>query len=146
MLIYNLGDEKFVHWRSQFRDVVSPPLTWSVNHLHHHVENVTSLTERRGRVAKTPASYSEGPGLKSHPEDFSLFSSVPPDEYRYSTLQLLHDRLLPHPSQFIIRLSPFHCTPYTLDLLLKERRWTKLQINKLIKLHLVLCSAWKDVT
>jgi hypothetical protein len=43
----------------------------------------TSLSERRGRVPITPASYSRGPGLKSRPTDglswlgFSLFSSVP---------------------------------------------------------------------
>jgi hypothetical protein len=75
--------------------------------------------ERRSGVVNTPASYSRGPGLKSRPGyqqcclRFSRSSSVPPGEYRDSTLKLGHYRLLPNPFKFIIiNLSPFHSTLY----------------------------------
>jgi hypothetical protein len=45
---------------------------------------------------------------------FSWFSSVPPSEFKDSTLVLGHDRFLPNPFQFNIRLSLFHLTLYSL--------------------------------
>jgi len=43
------------------------------------------------------------------------FSSVPPGKFWDSTLKLGHDRFLPNPFQFIIHLSPFHSTLYSLS-------------------------------
>jgi hypothetical protein len=51
-----------------------------------------------------------------------------PDEFRDSTKKLAHEPFLPNPFQFIIHLSPFHSTLYSL------RQWkaslNQLQINK----------------
>jgi hypothetical protein len=72
--------------------------------------------ESHSRVVNTPDSYSGSPGFKSRPGyrlpwlRFPWFSSVPPGEFRDSTLTLGHDRFLPNPSQFIVHLSPFHST------------------------------------
>jgi len=50
------------------------------------------------------------------------FSSVPPGEYRDSTLKLGHDRFLPNPFQFIIiHLSSYH-RRYIVYLLKKRRK------------------------
>jgi hypothetical protein len=53
----------------------------------------TRRTERRGRVANTPASYSVGPGSNLRPDtaipiEFSWFSSVTPDECRDSAEEI----------------------------------------------------------
>jgi hypothetical protein len=60
-----------------------------------------------------------GPSLGSgagYPDGgFSWFSSVPPGEFKDTTLVLAHDRFLPNPFQFIIRLSLFHLTLYSLS-------------------------------
>jgi hypothetical protein len=50
-----------------------------------------------------------------------VVSSVPPEESRDSTLKLGHDRFLPNPFHFIIRLSPFHSTLHTLRYWKKRR-------------------------
>jgi hypothetical protein len=54
----------------------------------------------------------EVPGLNidpetGYPECFRLFYSVPPGDCRDSTLQLGHDRFLPHTFKFIITYHPF---------------------------------------
>jgi hypothetical protein len=46
---------------------------------------------------------------------FSWFSSVPPGEFKDSTLVLGHDRFLPNPFQFIIRLPLLYLTLYSLS-------------------------------
>jgi hypothetical protein len=75
-----------------------------------------TVTERRGRVVNTHASYSGGPGFKSRAVDrlsslsFSWFSSVPPVEFRDNISKLIHDPFLPNPSQFIVHLSRYHST------------------------------------
>jgi hypothetical protein len=51
---------------------------------------------------------------------FLWLSPVPTGEFKDSTLALGNDRFLPNPFQFIIRLSLFHLTLYSL--LLKMRR------------------------
>jgi hypothetical protein len=64
-------------------------------------------------VVNTPASYSEGTGVKSRPGDrlswlrFLYFSSVRPGECRDSTLKLGHDYFLPNNFHFIFDLLPF---------------------------------------
>jgi hypothetical protein len=45
---------------------------------------------------------------------FSWLSSVPPGEFKDSTLVLGHDRFLPNPFQLIL-LSLFHLTLYSLS-------------------------------
>jgi hypothetical protein len=86
-------------------------------HIHNQLQN---NTERHGRVVNTPASYSGSPGFKSRSTErlswlrFSWFFSIPPGECRNSTLKLDHARFLPNPFHFIINLSPFHSTLYSL--------------------------------
>jgi hypothetical protein len=46
---------------------------------------------------------------------FSWLSSVPPGEFKDSTLVLGHDRFFPNPFQFIIRLSLLHLTLYSIS-------------------------------
>jgi hypothetical protein len=59
-----------------------------------------TVTERRGRVFNK---------LR-----FLWFFSVPPGECRDSNLKLGYNRSIPNPFHFIIHLSPFHSTLYTL--------------------------------
>jgi hypothetical protein len=66
------------------------------------------------RIRKAPGS-SLGSESGYPDERFSWFSSVPPGELKDSTLVLGHDRFLPNPLQFIIRLSLFHLTLYSLS-------------------------------
>jgi hypothetical protein len=73
-------------------------------------------TERRCRVVNILASYSESPGFKYRPGDrpsWQVFVvSLPPGEFRSSTLKLGHDRFLATHFQFIIHLPPFQSTLY----------------------------------
>jgi hypothetical protein len=52
------------------------------------------------------------------------FSSVPPGEFRNSTLKLGHDRFIPNPFQFIT----FHLSPY-------YRRYIAYLLNKRRKMN-----------
>jgi hypothetical protein len=61
---------------------------------------------------------------------FSWFLSVPLGEYRNITLQLVHDRFLPNPFQFIIRRY--------IVLVVEKASFNKLQTNNLT-LSLTLC-------
>jgi hypothetical protein len=47
--------------------------------------------------------------------DFSWSSSVPPGECRDSALKSGRYRFLPNPFQFVIHVSPFHSTQYSLS-------------------------------
>jgi hypothetical protein len=64
------------------------------------------------RIREAPGS-TLGPEI-SYPE-FSWFYSVPLGRFWDNTLKLGHDRFLPDPFQFIIRLSPFNLTLYSLS-------------------------------
>jgi hypothetical protein len=81
------------------------------------------MTEPRGRVVNTPASYSGGPGFKSPSRDrLSWLSFIvgfisPSRQMSAYYLKLIQDRFLPHPFQFIIYLLPFHSMLYILSLL-----------------------------
>jgi hypothetical protein len=57
ILIYHLANEQYANWRPQFRD----------NFIPSNADD--KITEPRGRVINTPASYSGGPGFKSRPGD-----------------------------------------------------------------------------
>jgi hypothetical protein len=80
----------------------------------------TSTTERRGRVVKTPASYSGCSRFKSGPGDrlswlrsFVVFSA-PLSKCRDRTAKLGHDPFLSRPFQFVIKLLSFHSVLYSL--------------------------------
>jgi hypothetical protein len=66
-------------------------------------EEISIMTERRGRVVNTPSSYSRGPGFRYRPGDrlswlrFSSFFSVPEDKCWDSTLILGYERFFPTP-------------------------------------------------
>jgi hypothetical protein len=78
------------------------------------------LTECRGPVSKTSASYSGVSGLKSQPgyrlfwPRFLWFFSVPPDECQGKILKLDLESFLPNPFEFITHVPPFHSTLYSL--------------------------------
>jgi hypothetical protein len=66
------------------------------------------------RIRKFPGS-NLGPET-GYPElSFPLFSSVPPGEWMGQYLKLGYDRFLPNPYKFIINLSPFYSTLYSLS-------------------------------
>jgi hypothetical protein len=76
---------------------------WAHNFLWHRPKRKEGslravAIERRGRVVRTPASYSGGPGLNLGLEigytDWEIlwFSSVPPGKYLNVTLKLGHGR------------------------------------------------------
>jgi hypothetical protein len=80
----------------------------------------TSITERLDRAVNTSASYSGSPGLKSRSRDrlswcFVVFLSSSRHMDSRPYLKLGHDRILPHHFQFIIHVSPFHSTLYSLS-------------------------------
>jgi hypothetical protein len=95
----------------------------------HYVKSFEDLLLRdshttacRGRVVNTPASYSGGPGFKISArrpailaEVFRGFFSVPSGECIDSALKLGYNRFLPNPFQFIIHLSSFHSSLYSLS-------------------------------
>jgi hypothetical protein len=80
-------------------------------------------TERRSPLVNTPASCSGGPGSDLVPKTgcpdwgFSCFSSVPPGKCRDRTCVLGNCRFLSNPFQFMIHLSSFHSTLYSLQFL-----------------------------
>jgi hypothetical protein len=81
---------------------------------------IVSLTERRGREVNIYALHSGCLGLKSQPGDrpyslrlswFSCFSRQMPGHY----LKLGHDLFPSHRSEFIMQLSSFNSTSYSLS-------------------------------
>jgi hypothetical protein len=77
--------------------------------------------KHRGPTVNSLALYSGGSGFKSQSRGqlswlrFLVVSSFPPGNCQDCTLKSGHDHFLPNPSQFIIHLSPYHSTLYSLN-------------------------------
>jgi hypothetical protein len=84
---------------------------YAINKLYRYI-----ITERRGRVVNTPASYSGGPGFNigpetGYPDRFCVVSDRPSRQIPGQYLKLGQDRFRPQPFQFIIHLT-LHCLIY----------------------------------
>jgi hypothetical protein len=84
----------------------------AIHSAHRNLIYFKQLTERRGRVMKTPASYSGGPGFKSRlrrPDRFFVVSLSPSRRISRQYFKIMPDRFLRDPFQFItILLSSYH--------------------------------------
>jgi hypothetical protein len=69
----------------------------------------------------------------------SWFSSVPLAKWGDITLKLRHNRFLLHPFQFVLHLSPYHSTLYSLVWVTEKATKNNIQINQI---DTRLCRSW----